>query len=173
MPYLALNDINLYYEFHGEGTPLLLIAGLASDSQSWQPIIEDLSQNFLLITPDNRGTGRTQPQDEVTEFASVTKADNIRFHSLTYQELMMDFTLASGGKTYREISKALNDHDYMTAGNQGSRPFTKDTVRGIIQNRFYLISCLANQKTQILSELDSLEHCDKSASLLLLFPSVS
>ncbi len=72
MPYAALNDINLYYEVHGEGIPLLLIAGLASDSQSWQPIIEDLCQNVLVITPDNRGTGRTQPQDVVTSIERIT-----------------------------------------------------------------------------------------------------
>ncbi|MCD4820213.1 MAG: alpha/beta hydrolase [Candidatus Cloacimonetes bacterium] len=41
----------------------MLIAGLGSDSQSWQPIIKDLSQNFLVITFDNRGVGRTKPMD--------------------------------------------------------------------------------------------------------------
>ncbi len=36
MPQATVNEINMYYEIHGEGEPLLLIAGLASDSQSWQ-----------------------------------------------------------------------------------------------------------------------------------------
>ena len=63
MPKVTVNDIELYYELHGRGTPLLLIAGLASDSQSWQPIIKELSQHYLVITPDNRGVGRTSPQD--------------------------------------------------------------------------------------------------------------
>ncbi len=71
MPNLALNDIDLFYEVQGEGVPLLLIAGLASDSQSWQPVIEELSQHVLLITPDNRGTGRTQPQDIVTSIQHI------------------------------------------------------------------------------------------------------
>jgi pimeloyl-ACP methyl ester carboxylesterase len=63
MPNTVLNGVDLYYEIHGKGTPLMLVAGLASDSQSWQPVISDLSQHCLVITPDNRGVGRTKPQD--------------------------------------------------------------------------------------------------------------
>ena len=58
-----LNGIELYYEIHGKGTPLLLIAGLSSDSQSWQPVIKDLARHHLVITFDNRGVGRTMPQN--------------------------------------------------------------------------------------------------------------
>lgn len=61
MPILKLNDIELYYETIGSGQPLMLIAGLASDSQSWQPLVEGLSRHYQLILLDNRGVGRTQP----------------------------------------------------------------------------------------------------------------
>ncbi len=63
MPNTIINDINLYYEIHGKDTPLMLVAGLASDSQSWQSIIKDLSRQYRVITPDNRGVGRTKPSD--------------------------------------------------------------------------------------------------------------
>lgn len=66
MSYLLIDGINLYYEDHGKGTPLMLIAGLASDSQSWLPIIEKLSQQYRVIIFDNRGSGRTKPQDAKT-----------------------------------------------------------------------------------------------------------
>lgn len=59
----VLDNIELYYEIQGTGNPLMLIAGLGSDSQSWQPIIGDLSSRHTVITLDNRGTGRTMPQD--------------------------------------------------------------------------------------------------------------
>ncbi len=61
MAILKLNDIELYYETIGSGQPLMLIAGLASDSQSWQPLVEGLSRHYQLILLDNRGVGRTQP----------------------------------------------------------------------------------------------------------------
>ncbi len=49
----------------------MLIAGLASDSQSWQPIVEELSRHYLVILPDNRGAGRTTPQDVETSIQHI------------------------------------------------------------------------------------------------------
>ncbi len=63
MSMIHLNGIDLYYEDHGRGVPLVLIAGLASDSQSWQPILEELSLHYRVIIFDNRGTGRTITQN--------------------------------------------------------------------------------------------------------------
>jgi pimeloyl-ACP methyl ester carboxylesterase len=62
MPNTFVNGVDLYYEIHGEGAPLMLVAGLASDSQSWQPILNDLSRSYRVILFDNRGAGRTEPQ---------------------------------------------------------------------------------------------------------------
>jgi pimeloyl-ACP methyl ester carboxylesterase len=61
MSNIVLNRVNLYYETHGEGEPLILIAGLASDSQSWQPVLTELSRHYRVIIFDNRGVGRTKP----------------------------------------------------------------------------------------------------------------
>lgn len=67
MPIAELKNINLYYDIYGEGDPLVLIAGLGSDSVSWFNVIDDLSQNFKLIVFDNRGCGRSDyPTDDFT-----------------------------------------------------------------------------------------------------------
>lgn len=67
MPAAKLKNINLYYDIYGEGDPLVLIAGLGSDSVSWFNVIDDLSQNFKLIVFDNRGCGRSDyPTDDFT-----------------------------------------------------------------------------------------------------------
>jgi pimeloyl-ACP methyl ester carboxylesterase len=63
MPTVGLNGIELYHELHGDGPPLLLVAGLASDSQSWLPVRDALAARFRLVLPDNRGCGRTRPQE--------------------------------------------------------------------------------------------------------------
>jgi hypothetical protein len=52
--------------------------------------------------------------------------------------LVMAFELAAEGKSDREVAIALSTAGYRTAGNQGSRPFSRDTVRDMLQNRFYL-----------------------------------
>ena len=56
----------------------------------------------------------------------------------TLPGLRMAFELAGQGHTDRQIAEALNLHGYRSAGNRGPRPFSKDTVRGLLQNRFYL-----------------------------------
>jgi pimeloyl-ACP methyl ester carboxylesterase len=58
-----INDVEMYYEIHGSGRPLMMVAGLGSDSQSWRPVVEELSRSYRLILPDNRGAGRTTPQE--------------------------------------------------------------------------------------------------------------
>lgn len=52
--------------------------------------------------------------------------------------LMLAFTLAAAGRTDREIAQALNAAGFLTSGNRGMNRFTKDTVRPILRNRFYL-----------------------------------
>jgi site-specific DNA recombinase len=56
----------------------------------------------------------------------------------THPGLVMAFELAALGKSDREVAEALNARGYRTSGNQGNGPFSKDTLRGILQNRFYL-----------------------------------
>ncbi|GFE49470.1 alpha/beta hydrolase fold protein [Roseobacter cerasinus] len=63
MPELARPGATLHYEITGSGPPLILIAGMMSDSASWAPLIPHLSGDFTLICPDNRTTGRTTPWD--------------------------------------------------------------------------------------------------------------
>jgi pimeloyl-ACP methyl ester carboxylesterase len=66
MPTLRIRDINLYYESHGAGEPLLMIMGLGSSALAWEPaLIAELARSFRTIVYDNRGTGRSdKPREE-------------------------------------------------------------------------------------------------------------
>ncbi len=67
MANIQVNGINLFYEVHGAGEPLLLIYGLAGRGNNWKFQIEALSSRFQIITFDNRGVGETdQPQEAFT-----------------------------------------------------------------------------------------------------------
>lgn len=59
MPIINANGIELYYEVHGEGEPLLLIMGLAHNLLSWKKSLPVLAEQFKVIIFDNRGTGRS------------------------------------------------------------------------------------------------------------------
>jgi pimeloyl-ACP methyl ester carboxylesterase len=63
MPAVQVNDIQMYYEVHGEGEPLALIMGLGTDISEWETIIRPLAQHCQVIALDNRGAGRTDKPD--------------------------------------------------------------------------------------------------------------
>lgn len=73
MPDLPLNDITLHYEVDGNGPPLLLLAGMLSDSASWGPLVALLSEKFTVIRPDNRSTGRTVMNDAPVDCALMAQ----------------------------------------------------------------------------------------------------
>lgn len=59
MPIAKLKKMSLYYEVHGTGYPLLLIAGLNSDNASWANVGHRLAKHYSVIVFDNRGSGRS------------------------------------------------------------------------------------------------------------------
>lgn len=66
MPTVRVRDVNLYYEIHGTGDPLLMIMGLGGSALAWEPaMIAELAGSFRTIIFDNRGTGRSdKPRQE-------------------------------------------------------------------------------------------------------------
>jgi pimeloyl-ACP methyl ester carboxylesterase len=65
MPKIKVNDINVYYEVHGQGFPLVMIMGLGANIDWWDPrLVHGLSKKFKLILFDNRGAGRTDISDK-------------------------------------------------------------------------------------------------------------
>lgn len=65
MPSVKVSDISMYYEIHGEGEPVVLIAGLNSDHTFYQRlgIIGLLAQRYQVVAFDNRGVGQTDKPD--------------------------------------------------------------------------------------------------------------
>jgi pimeloyl-ACP methyl ester carboxylesterase len=54
-----IRDIDLYYEAHGSGEPLLLIPGLGSDANTWGAFVPQYSTKYRIILMENRGAGRS------------------------------------------------------------------------------------------------------------------
>jgi aminoacrylate hydrolase len=59
MPIASLPDADIYYETHGSGPPVMLIAGLGGAGTYWEPNIAALAQHHTVILHDHRGTGRS------------------------------------------------------------------------------------------------------------------
>ena len=54
-----VGDVEIAYERHGEGPPVMLVSGLGGVGSYWNPQIEALSRSFTVITHDHRGTGQS------------------------------------------------------------------------------------------------------------------
>ena len=59
MPVAHIRDLDVYYEVHGDGAPLLLIHGLGSSTEDWSPQVEFFANVFKVVTYDVRGHGKT------------------------------------------------------------------------------------------------------------------
>ena len=67
MSKVKTNGIELYYEVHGSGQPLLLIAGLGYGAWFWHKLVKELKDDFQIIVFDNRGSGQSdQPEGPYT-----------------------------------------------------------------------------------------------------------
>ncbi len=59
MPIARIHDIDMHYEVHGEGEPLLMLHGLGSSNEDWENQVPVLAEHFTLVTPSLRGHGAT------------------------------------------------------------------------------------------------------------------
>lgn len=73
MPIMKVNDINMYYEIHGDGEPLLIIWGMGGEISSFVDYMDNLDKDYKLIFFDNRGTGRTDKPDEEYSFEMMAE----------------------------------------------------------------------------------------------------
>lgn len=71
-----INGIKICYEIFGKGEPIVLIHGFGSRKEGFKCQIPALSQNFNVITFDNRGAGKSERVDE--PYTMETLADDIR-----------------------------------------------------------------------------------------------
>jgi aminoacrylate hydrolase len=56
-------DVEIYYEEHGEGVPVMLITGLGGVGRAWGAMTQRFSERYHTIVPDHRGTGQSSKPD--------------------------------------------------------------------------------------------------------------
>jgi 3-oxoadipate enol-lactonase len=74
MPKAKVNGINMYYEVHGQGEPLVLIMGSFGSLEAWSLQIHAFQKQYKVIVFDNRGIGRTDKSPE--PYSIATMADD-------------------------------------------------------------------------------------------------
>ena len=59
MPIAEVNGINIFYELHGDGYPVIMHHGYGATGDIWIGQVGELSKYFKVITLDSRSTGRS------------------------------------------------------------------------------------------------------------------
>jgi len=119
MPYVNVGkentgNIDLYYEDHGTGRPIVLIHGYPLNGASWEKQVSALlGAGFRVITYDRRGFG--QSSKPTTGYNYDTFAEDLR--KLVTQLGLRDFTLAGFSMGGGEVAR------YM--GRYGSKDVSK------------------------------------------------
>lgn len=77
MPMATINDIDLYYEEQGEGSPVVFAHGYTGSHADWASQVSALSGKFRVIAMDHRGHGRSQAPSSASDYSVGIMADDI------------------------------------------------------------------------------------------------
>ena len=94
--------------------------------------------NGLLPFGVMKGTDGLPKAHDETWVIRDKKGNTTEERPPTYAGLLLAFQLAARGETDKAIAQALNTQGYRTHGTHGANPFSKDSIRGILRNRFYI-----------------------------------
>ena len=76
MPKINRDGVEIYYEVHGNGPPLLLTHGYSSTSAMWRGQVDALSKRHRLVLWDMRGHGQSDyPDDPAAYSEALTVGD--------------------------------------------------------------------------------------------------
>ncbi len=77
MPKTPINGIDIYYEVHGDGYPLVLSHGLLGTTQMWEGQVKPFSRDHRFITWDLRGHGQTESPTDPSQYSVEIMVDDL------------------------------------------------------------------------------------------------
>ena len=134
------NGIDLYYEVHGEGEPLLWIGGLGANVREIPYLVDAYSKHYRFIAYDGRGCGRsTKPEEDYTIAGLADDAaallDTIGVQSAyVYGSSMGGMVAQELALLYPERVRALILGCTTPGAVRGARP-TAETVQKMVHNQ--------------------------------------
>ena len=103
MPITKVNEININYAIEGNGTPLVMIAGLGVDLSLWKPQVSAFKEHYQVITFDNRGVGKSD-KPEGSYSAKLMAEDTIQLMDFLKIENAHVLGASMGGLIAQEIA---------------------------------------------------------------------
>lgn len=78
MPHALVNGVQLYYEEHGSGAPILCVHGTSSSALAWAGAVEALAELGRVILYDRRGCHRSERPDPYDSTSTEEHTDDAR-----------------------------------------------------------------------------------------------
>ena len=78
MPTATLNGIEVYYESHGDGFPVVLTHGLGDCADLWRPLIDALADRYRVVVWDMRGHFRTEAPPDLAQYTQDLVVEDLR-----------------------------------------------------------------------------------------------
>jgi pimeloyl-ACP methyl ester carboxylesterase len=104
-----VNGIKLAYQVQGAGPPLVLIMGYRLNSLAWPiSLVEQLARRFTVITPDNRGTGRSDKPVQGYAIANMARDVSELLDELGFAQVHM-LGYSMGGAIAQEFVRQFPD----------------------------------------------------------------
>src|SRR5215212_4175854 len=134
---------NMDYSTPAGQLMLTMLVGLAqfySDNLSWETKKGKSERKARGLHNGLLPFGTTKGSDGLPVLDTTASACDVatRREIVPGEGVRFAFELAAAGKSDREIARALNDAGHRTSGNRGHNLFSKDTVRTMLINRFYV-----------------------------------
>ena len=102
---MSVNGMEMYYEVHGQGDPLVLLHGFNSSGSIWTSVLGKLASEYQLIVPDLRGHGRsTNPSNKFTHRQSALDVFALLDHLAMDEFKAMG--ISTGGMTLLHMATA-------------------------------------------------------------------
>lgn len=73
--YAAVNDLEMYYEIHGSGDPIVVLHGAYMNADTMAPFVQLLAGNYQVIVPEAQAHGRTGDIDRPLSYEAM--ADDV------------------------------------------------------------------------------------------------
>ena len=78
MPIAHLNGIDVYYEEHGSGPPLVLVHGFGVTHRFWEATVRALDGRYRTIVYDARGHGQSGVPDDLAAYDEAIFVEDVR-----------------------------------------------------------------------------------------------
>ena len=145
MPYITVGkensgDIDLYYEDHGSGSPVVLIHGYPLDGRAWERQERALIANgFRVITYDRRGFGKSSMPATGYDYDTFAADLNALVEELDLRNFHIAGHSMGGGEVARYLGKYGTGRVRKAAIISGIPPYllkTPQTPQGVPQEVF-------------------------------------